>query len=647
MEIFMKHGFVKVAAATPRVTVADTKANLREIRRIFDEAREKGIKILVYPELSITGYTCSDLFFSDVLLSSARESLLKFVGSTKGSDMISIVGLPLVVNDKIYNCAVFCQNGQILGVVPKSYIPNYAEFYELRHFAPAPEYTENITLGDSLVPFGTKLIFACREIAELKLAAEICEDLWVSVPPSCGHTAAGATVIANLSASDETVAKDDYRRLIVKAQSAKCCCAYIYADCGDGESTTDVVFGGNSIIAENGKVLDERAPFDYSRGALIYTEIDVKALSYERRRMNTYTVNNEGYRRIEFSLELSDTELTRTVEASPFIPRDDRERERRCAHILSIQAHGLCQRIQRAYANKCVIGISGGLDSCLAILVSAEALDLLGRPRTDILGVTMPCFGTTGRTRSNAEILCAELGTELRAIDIGESVKQHFADIGHDESVRNVVYENAQARERTQVLMDIANAENGLVIGTGDMSELALGWATYNGDHMSMYGVNASVPKTLVRHIVAWYADKAEGEGREALAAVLRDILDTPVSPELLPADENGEIAQKTEDIVGPYELHDFYLYNMVRRGFAPDKIYRLAKIAFAGKYSDAELLKWLKNFVRRFFSQQFKRSCVPDGPKVGSVALSPRGDLRMPSDASREEWLRIADSLE
>ncbi len=645
--VLMKHGFVKVAAATPRVTVADCKANLRELRKIFDSAREKGVKILVYPELSLTGYTCSDLFYSDVLLSSALEALLKFAKSTSGSDMISIVGLPLVVNDKIYNCAVFCQNGQILGVVPKSYIPNYAEFYELRHFAPAPEYTEDITIGDSRVPFGTKLIFACRSLPELKLAAEICEDLWVSIPPSCGHTAAGATVIVNLSASDETVAKDDYRRLLVKAQSAKCSCAYIYADCGDGESTTDVVFGGNSIIAENGTVLDERAPFDYSRGELICTEIDVKRLSFERRRMNTHTANNEGYRKIEFSMELSESELTRTVEARPFIPANEAERERRCAHILSIQAHGLKQRIQKAYAKKCVIGISGGLDSCLAILVAAEALDLLGRPRTDILGVTMPCFGTTGRTRSNAEILCSELGAEMRAIDIGKSVKQHFADIGHDENLTNVVYENSQARERTQVIMDIANAEDGIVIGTGDLSELALGWATYNGDHMSMYGVNASVPKTLVRHIVAWYSDKAEREGRESLAAVLRDILDTPVSPELLPADENGEIAQKTEDIVGPYELHDFYLYNMIRYGFAPDKLYRLARVAFAGAYSDAELLKWLKNFVRRFFSQQFKRSCVPDGPKVGSVALSPRGDWRMPSDASREEWLRIADSLE
>ncbi|MBO5416396.1 MAG: NAD(+) synthase [Clostridia bacterium] len=643
----MIHGFVKVAAATPRVSVADCKANLREMRRIFDDACERGVKILVYPELCITGYTCADLFYSDVLLTSARDALIKFAKSTSDSDMISIVGLPLVVNDKIYNSAAICQKGQILGVIPKSYIPNYAEFGELRHFSAAPSATEDINIGETSVPFGTKLIFACRELPELKLAVEICEDLWVSIPPSCYHTAAGATVIANLSASDETVAKDDYRRLLVKAQSAKCSCAYIYADCGEGESTTDLVFGGNSIIAENGTVLDEREPFDYARGELICTEIDVCRLSLERRRVNTYTVDNSGYRKIEFSMDIVDTELTRAVDPHPFIPADDAERERRCGHILAIQAHGLSQRIQRAYADKCVIGISGGLDSCLAILVAAEALDLIGRPRTDILGVTMPCFGTTGRTRSNAEILCAALGAEMICVDIGASVRQHFTDIGHDESMTDVVYENAQARERTQVLMDVANARNGIVVGTGDLSELALGWATYNGDHMSMYGVNASVPKTLVRYLVAWYAERAEREGRGELCAVLRDILDTPVSPELLPADENGEIAQRTEDIVGPYEIHDFYLYNMIRFGFAPDKLYRLAKIAFAGDYSDEVLLKWLKNFVRRFFAQQFKRSCLPDGPKVGSVSFSPRGDWRMPSDASREEWMRIVDSLE
>ncbi len=638
----MKHGFVKVGAATPHVTVADCKANVTEMKRIFDLAQRAGVKVLVYPELSITGYTCGDLFCSDVLLGSARRALLSFAKHTKASDMISIVGLPLVVNDKIYNCAAICQKGQILGVIPKTYIPNYGEFYELRCFAPAPENNEDIRIGDELVPFGTKLIFACLELPELKVAAEICEDLWAAAPPSNAHCSAGATVVANLSASNELVGKDKYRKLLVETQSAKCSCAYIFANCGDGESTTDMVFGGNSMIAENGAILSEREPFDYSAGEFIATEIDVQRLAFERRRINTHVLDNSAYRRVEFSMELTETELTREIDAHPFIPENSEERDTRCSRILSIQAHGLKQRIERAYANKCVIGISGGLDSCLAILVAAEALDLLGRPRTDIVGVTMPCFGTTGRTRTNAEILCEELGAELRCVDIGESVKRHFADIGHDESVKNVVYENAQARERTQVIMDIANAVGGLVVGTGDLSELALGWATYNGDHMSMYGANASVPKTLVRHIVAWYAEKSKSEGKSRLADTLRDILDTPVSPELLPADEDGNIAQKTEDIVGPYELHDFYLYNMIRFGMSPDKMYRLAKVAFAGVYSDEVLRKWLENFVRRFFSQQFKRSCMPDGPKVGSVSLSPRGDWRMPSDASREEWLRL-----
>lgn len=641
----MKHGFIKVAAATPKVTVADCMANLSEMKKIFESARESGVKILVYPELSLTGYTCADLFLSDTLLCAANDALSKFVRATKSSDMISIVGLPLLVNNKIYNSAVFCQNGQILGAVPKAYLPNYNEFSETRYFAPAPDKVQNITLCGQSVPFGTKLIFACREIPALKIAAEICEDLWVSVPPSCAHASAGATVVANLAASSEGVGKVAYRRQLVSSQSAKSSCAYIFANCGAGESTTDSVFGGHSLIAECGTILSERAPFD-TEGSFISTEVDVARISYERRAVNTNTVFEDGYTYVDFSIDVCDTELTREVDAHPFVPADKAERDARCEYILSIQAHGLKQRIEKAYAKKCVIGISGGLDSCLAILVCAEALDLLGRGREGIVGVTMPSFGTTGRTRTNAEIICRELGAELRCVDIGESVRAHFKDIGHDEAVRNVVYENAQARERTQVIMDIANACDGIVVGTGDLSELALGWATYNGDHMSMYGVNAGLPKTLIRHIVAWYAERAEVQGKCALAEVLRDILDTPVSPELLPADENGDIAQKTEDIVGPYEIHDFYLYNMVRFGFTPDKLYRLAKQAFAGVYSDEVLLHWLKNFIRRFFAQQFKRSCLPDGPKVGSVSFSPRGDWKMPSDASRNEWMRIADAL-
>ena len=641
----MKHGFIKVAAATPRVSVADCKANLSEMKRLFGKAQDNGVKVLVYPELCITGYTCGDLFNSDVLLSSATEILLKFAKSTSVSDMISIVGLPLSVNDKIYNCAAICQKGQILGIVPKKNIPNYGEFYELRTFSPAPEQTENIRIGDSLVPFGTKLIFACTDLPQLRIAAEICEDLWTADALSNSHAAAGATVIANLSASNESVGKDDYRRLLVRSQSAKTSSAYIFSSCGEGESTTDLVFGGHAMIAENGNILAERVPFD-NAAELLVTEVDVSRLAFERRRINNCIPAPTGYTGIEFSLEVSKTELTRFVDPHPFVPSDPEKKDSVSKYILSIQSNGLKQRIEKAYAKKCVIGISGGLDSCLAILVCAEALDLLGRPRTDILGVTMPCFGTTGRTRSNAEILCEELGAEMRCVDIGESVKRHFADIGHDENNRNVVYENAQARERTQVIMDIANAENGIVVGTGDLSELALGWATYNGDHMSMYGVNSSVPKTLVRALVAWYADKAKAQGKETLYDVLKDILDTPVSPELLPADEGGKIAQRTEDIVGPYEIHDFYLYNMIRFGFAPDKLYRLARAAFKGVYSNEVLLHWLENFVRRFFAQQFKRSCMPDGPKVGSVALSPRGDWRMPSDASREEWMRVIDKL-
>lgn len=643
----MKHGFIKVAVASPRVTVADCAANLQKIKDTALAAYKDGVKILVFPELSLTGYTCSDLFYSEVLLSRAREALAEYVETSCTDDMISIIGLPLLVNDKIYNCAAICQNKQILGIVPKSNIPNYAEFYEARQFTPFKGETQYVTVGSQTVPFGNRQIFVCSNMPGLKLGVEICEDIWVIVPPSCGLTQAGATVIANLSASNETIGKDAYRELLVRSQSARTVCGYIYADCFEGESTTDIVFGGHSIIAENGTVLKERRPFDASQGDFICTELDIGRILFDRRKMNTYHADEDGtYLYTDFTLKPCVTKLTRKFERFPFVPSDAGERSKRCETILSIQSQGLKQRIEKAHAKKCVVGISGGLDSCLAMLVAVRAMDSLGRPRSDVIGVTMPCFGTTARTKSNAEILCAELGVDFKCVNITESVRRHFEDIGHDENNRNVVYENCQARERTQVLMDIANMSDGVVIGTGDLSELALGWATYNGDHMSMYGVNASVPKTLVRHIVSYCADKADAEGDAALASVLRDILNTPVSPELLPADSNGEIAQRTEDIVGPYEIHDFYLYNMLRFGFAPDKLFRMAKSAFSGTYDDATLLKWLKNFIRRFFAQQFKRSCLPDGPKVGSVALSPRGDWRMPSDASCDEWMKIADKI-
>ena len=635
----MKDGFIRTAAATPSVRVADCPYNTAELIRIARAAAADGVRLLVFPELCITAYTCEDLFFSHPLLEAAEAGLAAYLAATAELPLLSIVGLPLMHEDKLYNCAAVCTGGRLLGVVPKSAIPGYSEFYEPRHFTPAPDTLVRVTLCGEAVPFSTNLLFCCDSMPELRVAVEICEDLWGAVPPSCRHAAAGATVIANLSASNETVGKDAYRRQLVSMQSARLICGYVYADAGLGESTTDVVFSGHSLIAENGAVLAERAPFDYAIGDYVASEIDVARLVRERARVNTWKTDGAGYLRIPFTLPLEETKLTRFIDPHPFIPADDAERARRCAQILTIQAHGLRQRIERAFARTCVIAISGGLDSCLALLVTVRAMDLLNRPRTDIIAVTMPCFGTTSRTKSNAELLCAELGVTLRTIDIMDAVKQHFRDIGHDPDNHNVVYENSQARERTQIIMDIANAENGLVIGTGDLSELALGWATYNGDHMSNYGVNGSVPKTLVRHIVGWCADDAEASGRPALAGCLRDILATPVSPELLPP-KDGEIAQKTEDLVGPYELHDFYLYLLLRHGFAPRKMLRLARIAFAGVYNDATLIRWLETFHRRFMSQQFKRSCLPDGPKVGSVAVSPRGDWRMPSDAASTVWM-------
>ena len=640
----MKHGFFKVAAASPNVTVADCSANVQEMIKVAENAHKDGVRMLVFPELSITGYTCADLFYSEVLIERSTSALSDYLAKSNIGDMISIIGLPLFVNDKIYNCAAFCQNKQILGIVPKTNISSYGEYYESRHFA---KFTGDAILVDvcgDTVPFGNNIIFSCSDMPTLKIGIEICEDLWVSTPPSSTLATAGATVIANPAASSEVVGKDEYRRMLVTSQSARAICGYVFANAYEGESTTDSVYSGHSIIAEDGNIIAERKPFDNNEKKYITSEIDLQRISHERRRINTHTASNsENFCFVDFSLKKELAPLSRKISKSPFVPEDKKELASRCETILGIQARGLAQRIVKAHASSCVIGISGGLDSCLALIVCARAMDILGRPRTDILGVTMPCFGTTKRTKSNAEILCDELGVSFRCVDISRSVKAHFEDIGHDEQNRNVVYENAQARERTQVLMDIANTSGGIVVGTGDLSELALGWATYNGDHMSMYGVNGGVPKTLIRLIIAHCAEIAE---KEELSGVLFDILDTPVSPELLPADDNGNIAQKTEDIVGPYELHDFYLFYMLRYGMSPDKLFRLAKYAFGDSYDDATLIKCLENFVKRFFAQQFKRSCLPDGPKVGSVSVSPRGDLKMPSDASCAEWLKEIEKL-
>ncbi len=639
----MKHGFIKVAAATPKITVADTCVNLSEILRLHKEAETKGVKLLVFPELSLTGATCGDLFLSDTLLRSAEKALSHFLSKTKNSHTISIIGFPLIVNDKIYNSAVICQKGEILGVVPKKYSKNE---WDKRCFS---EYSRDsvdiVKLCDTYVPFGRGQIFVCDELSEFRFCVEIGDDLTSPVPPSTYAAANGALIVANPCASYDTVGSEEYRRMAVISQSARCKCGYILSGAGVGESTTDFVFGGHSVIAENGNILAESKPFSFD-SELTVSEIDVTCLSAERRKTRGLNIKAPKYLEQSFECEITETAITRKIDAHPFVPDDKDELAKRCETVLSIQARGLATRIVKAYAKKCVIGISGGLDSCLALLVAVRAMELLGRPHSDIVCVTMPCFGTTKRTRSNAELLCEELGCEIRCVDISDAVRQHFSDIGHNEEIKNVVYENSQARERTQVIMDIANIEGGFVVGTGDLSELALGWATYNGDHMSMYGVNADVPKTLVRETVSYCANIAEKNGNERLAKVLRDIVDTPVSPELLPADENGSIAQKTEDLVGPYEIHDFYIYNTLRFGYTPDKLYRLAKIAFEGKYDEETLKKWLINFLRRFFSQQFKRSCLPDGPKVGSVGLSPRGDWSMPSDASAAEWLDIANRL-
>ena len=642
----MKNGFVKVAAATPHIRVADPAFNANELIRIAKNADSDKVRLLVFPELCLSGYTCADLFYSDVLLASVLDALQSYLNATKAYSTLSVVGLPLSYDGKLYNCAAVCHRGKILGIVPKTHIPGYGEFDEARHFEPAGETNTTVTLNGEEIPFGTQLLFACNELPSLKIAVEICEDLLVPISPSAHHAMAGATVICNPAASNEAIGKDTYRRELIRAQSATTCSAYIYASSGDGESTTDLVFAAHNLICEDGTQLAEKKPFDYDLD-YVTSEIDVQKIAFERRRKNTFGAKyTEKYREIRFSLPLEETTLTHFVEPFPFVPTDRIEREKRCETVLSIQTQGLKQRIERAFAKKIVIGISGGLDSTLALLVMVRAMDALKRPRTDIIAVTMPCFGTTKRTKNNATVLCEELGVDFRCVDIFDAVNVHFKDIGHDPNDRNVTYENSQARERTQILMDIANDCGGMVIGTGDLSELALGWATYNGDHMSMYAVNASVPKTMIRHIVAHCADLYEKDGKNAIANALRDVLDTPVSPELLPADADGNIAQKTEDLVGPYELHDFYLYYFCRFGFSPKKLYRLAKYAWGEHYSDAILVKRLETFTRRFFSQQFKRSCMPDGPKVGSVTLSPRGDWKMPSDASSAVWMQEIEQI-
>ncbi len=634
-------GFLRLTAATPSCRVADVAHNAAAILAQYQEAARAGSALAVFPELCLTGYTCGDLFQQSMLRRGALNGLAAILESSDDLNTLAVVGLPLEKDGALYNCAAVIQRGRVLGVVPKQNIPNYGEFYELRHFTPADGSANGtVSLLGQEIPFGTDLLFACADMPAFVLGVEVCEDLWVPGPPSVGLALGGATVIANASASDELVGKAAYRRGLLSTQSERLHCAYVYTNAGVGESTTDVVFAGHDIIFENGTSLAESPLF---HEGLLHADVDLERLTHERLRFTTFHPLG-GWRRISFTLGALDAPdiRYRSLPSRPFLAPDKAEMAARCEDILSIQAQGLAKRVAHTRVKKLVAGISGGLDSSLALLVMVRALALLGRSAEDALAVTMPCFGTTDRTRKNAGALCKALGVSFRSIDISKAVEQHFRDIGQDLDIHDVTYENAQARERTQVLMDIANMEGGLVVGTGDLSELALGWATYNGDHMSMYGVNAGVPKTLVRHLVGHEAQQAQNE---ALRAVLLDILDTPVSPELLPA-QNGAISQVTEDLVGPYALHDFFLYHMVRYGARPAKIFALAKIAFAGEYDADTIRKWLRIFLKRFFAQQFKRSCLPDGPKVGSVGLSPRGDWRMPSDAEAALWLQELDSL-
>lgn len=631
----MKHGFVKVAAATPDIRVADVAFNMERIMDDISEACRNGAKILAFPELCLTGYTCSDLFTHDVLLNAAKDALLETARFTADKDILVFVGVPLEIEGKLYNVAAALNRGKIIGLTTKTFLPNYGEFYEMRQFTPGPKEARYISFEGERIPFGPCILFQSTVMEKLIVSAEICEDVWSPVPPSITAALEGATVIVNCSASDETIGKDAYRRELISGQSARLIAGYVYANAGEGESTTDLVFGGHNIIAENGTILKEAKRY---HNEIIYSELDIQRIVAERRKNTTFqTGEYQTLIRVPFYVEMGKTELTRTFPKRPFVPADEAARAQRCEEILTIQAMGLKKRLAHTNARTAVVGISGGLDSTLALLVTARAFDMLGKDKKEILAVTMPCFGTTDRTYQNACEMARQVGATLKEVPIADAVNIHFRDIGQDPEDHSVTYENSQARERTQVLMDIANKTWGMVIGTGDMSELALGWATYNGDHMSMYGVNASVPKTLVRHLVKYAADDTADE---KLKKVLYDVLDTPVSPELLPP-KDGDIAQKTEDLVGPYELHDFFLYYMLRFGYEPSKIFRLAELTFKGEYDNVTILKWLETFCRRFFSQQFKRSCLPDSPKIGTVALSPRGDWRMPSDACVSVWLK------
>ncbi len=638
----MTDGFIKVAAATPEIRVADTVYNAAQITDMIIRADSEGAKIIVLPELCITGYTCGDLFLQDKLLNEAVKALFDIAANTRDTDALVFVGLPIERGHKLYNVAAALKGGKLLALIPKENIPTYAEFYELRHFSPGGGICDKLHLRGEDIPFGTDILLVCDNMDGLAVGCEICEDLWTAYSPGTRHALAGADVLVNLSASDDLVGKDTYRRELVTATSARLLSAYVYASAGEGESTQDLVYSGHDIIAENGVMLAESAPFTTG---IIYADIDIQKLRLERRRMSSFAPDKAlPHVTVPFCYErVEKTRLIRTFNRAPFVPSDADAKNRRCDRILSIQANGLKKRMEHTGAKTAVIGISGGLDSTLALLVAVRAFDMLGLERSAILAVTMPCFGTTDRTCDNACRLAKTCGAQLMEIDIKKSVMRHFEDIGQNPDNHDVTYENGQARERTQVLMDLANKTGGLVIGTGDMSELALGWATYNGDHMSMYGVNVGVPKTLVRHLVKYYADTCKNP---ELTGVLTDVLDTPVSPELLPPESDGRISQRTEDLVGPYELHDFFLYYMLRCSYPPSKVYRIALQTFKGEYDADVILKWLKTFYRRFFAQQFKRSCLPDGPKVGSVALSPRGDLRMPSDACARIWLDELESI-
>lgn len=635
----MKDGFIKLAAATTDIRVADTDFNTSEIIKAMRTAEENGAKVIVFPELCITAYTCGDLFLQQTLISGALKGLEKIRSASEELDITAVVGLPIELDYTLYNCAAVVNRGRIRGIVPKRNIPNYAEFYEQRHFSEYHGEVKEINLLGEIVPFGCELLFTSSAMPEFCMGIEICEDLWTPCPPSSDHALAGAVVIANLSASDELTSKAEYRELLLKSQSARLYSVYMYADAGRGESTTDLVFAGDNMICENGTVLARAERF---KNSCVYATADLGRLICERRKTTTFRSRSDGYRYVELEMKYTDSALDRYIDSRPFVPSLEDKRAQRCEEILTIQSLGLVKRLEHTNASTAVIGVSGGLDSTLALLVTARAFDMLGRGREGIHAVTMPCFGTTSRTYNNAVSFAKSLGVTFSEVQIKDAVLLHFKDIGQDPDCYDVTFENSQARERTQVLMDIANKSGGIVVGTGDLSEIALGWSTYNGDHMSMYAVNAGVPKTLIRYLVEYEADRTNNE---ALRTTLTDILNTPVSPELLPP-QDGEISQKTESIVGPYELHDFFLYYLLRFGFTPSKILRLAVKAFDGVYERDFILGWLKTFYRRFFTQQFKRSCMPDAPKVGSVALSPRGDWRMPSDASLNLWKSELEKL-